>query len=168
MPTQAAMRIRRLALDAPTIGRLYAKAHEQRHVAPFGIGHDPNILAKVLLEPDTMVYELGEFGGVLIVTDVPGKEDSGEERVARPHVLVWDTSCYRMADEIRAFAAQWMRERRVHRLLAEITATNDRALAFVGKVGFNRVGVFRKRQGWDGEPTDSVIFDALYSDLVER
>jgi hypothetical protein len=164
MPT-----IRPLAIDPPTIGRIYAKAREHRHTAPFGMGHDPEIAARILTEPGTVVYELGEFGGILIVTDVPEAEEAGEERVARPHILIWDAACYRMADEIRAFAAQWMQERRVHRLVAEISAKNATALAFVERFGFNRVGVFRHRvQAWDGKTTDSVIFDALRSDLTER
>jgi hypothetical protein len=160
MPT-----IRPLVIDPPTIGRIYAKAREHPNTAPFGIGQDPDLLAGVLLKSDTEVYEIGDFGGVVIVTDIPGAEDGGEERVARPHIMIWDRSCYHIED-VRGFAVDFMARHRLHRLIAEVPASNERAIRFLEKLGANRVGVFRdRRYGWNGAALDSILYDTLTKDV---
>lgn len=168
MPTESTIAMRRLNLDPQTIGRVYAQASRHPETAPLGIGRDPNLLVEVLFQPDTEAFVLGDFGGLLFATDVAQEEDDpAVERIARPHVLIWDRACYRKADEVRGLAAWFMRERRLHRLVSEVQAGNEMSVAFNERVGFHRIGVFRDRKLRDGSVADCVVFDALLRDLED-
>jgi RimJ/RimL family protein N-acetyltransferase len=130
------------------------------------MGHDPEIAARILTEPGTVVYELGDFGGIIIVTDLPSDDQEDGERIARPHIFIWDKACFGQTDALRAWALEMMRKLNIYRLVSEVPVTNRLALAFDGRMGFNRIGVLRDRRFKpDTAPVNCVLFDALQRDL---
>lgn len=143
---------------------------QRRHLFAFDFGTNAPDLVEVFTAEDTVVYEVGSWGGVVYFTDiVPG--NSGErwrtEPIARYHVLIWDRGCLGKSYEATELCLDFMGRLNVHRLLAEVPSWNTMALYAAKRTGFKMIGKLRHRYLRAGEWHNSYVLDALPADLIK-
>ena len=150
------------------IGKLWLKVYALREQLPWGLGRDMGEFVDMMISPTLCCYEVGDFQGVVMFTNI--KEAEGlvdDEPSACCHLLVWDTIyLYRNTKMFRELLCDFFKRYDVHRVYGEIPASM-RLNRFLGKgIGFNVVGVFRKKiPRGEGVWEDSTLVDILREDL---
>ena len=151
------------------VGELWAKFWERRHKFPAGDGDSLPLFLEMIYDPGTIIFELGEFGGVVIITQVPQETRQHHERIAIPHFVIWDRQLFRVVvPELRKRLPWFMRAYRLDRLLAESPVELRGIHRILEAIGFRKIGLFRQRKRqMDGKGIDMYLYDLLASDLED-
>lgn len=140
----------------------------RRHFA-FGFGLDAVAFVELLMADDTVVYELGQLGGVIYFTQVLTPEAAGtsQEPVARVHVCIWERTLLGRAELATSVGLHFMRATGVRRLFAEVPVFNRLAISYAQRAGMKVVGALHQRARVTGTNryVDSIVLNALVSDL---
>jgi RimJ/RimL family protein N-acetyltransferase len=146
--------------------RMWKEFKRRSHQYPNGLALDVTRFVGLMTEENTEVYEVGDFAGVVYFTGVVGKDEAElEEPRASSHILIWDKGYYGRADLVRRVVRYAMSKHGLSRVVSEIPAFNRMAIKMAERVGFQHVGVLRRRYKVADAWENSVVMDALASDL---
>ncbi len=147
------------------IGALYGKFHQNKEHFPDSL-LDLSTFIEIMTAGDSVLYEVGDFAGVVYFTDVCTPEDVPMgDAIAQTHIFLWDKDYLGKSVILRKLGLDFMARFGIHRLFAEIPPENVMATRLAELVGFKRVGVLRERERHGDKMVDSQLFDALQSDL---
>lgn len=150
------------------VSALWRKFYERRHLYPNGLAINVPEFVALVTAPDTVIYEVGDFGGVIWFSGItPQQETSpiGEARCAG-HVMIWDEAWLGRPDIGRAVCGKVMVDWGLARIISDIPETNHMAVSYGKQVGFNLIGKFRRRFNVKGKWIDSIIMDLIPQDLL--
>lgn len=152
------------------VSALWRKFYERRQFYPGGLAINVPEFVALVTAPDTIIYEVGEFGGVIWFTGITTPDEVGpigEPRCAG-HVMIWDHQWLGRPELGRAVCGKVMHDFGLARIISDIPETNEYAIAYGKAVGFNVIGRFRRRFNVKGKWIDSVIMDLIPADLRDR
>jgi len=160
------VRIRPYDLTPQSMLALWMKLRERQRQLIAGDGDPENVLnfAEYMTADSTAVFEVGDFGGVVIFTDI-GNHNG--EVTAHPHIFIWGRECFGKWRELREFAIRFMSEFGVYRLIAESPTSAGLEHRLVERIGFTRIGIIRGRRCVNGKVLDFYLYDFLPSDSEE-
>lgn len=112
---------------------------------------DPLEAGKYFLDLYDLVFEVGDFGGAILVSRL----EIG--RFAELSILLWDRRVMRQIDAGKEFIRWLMFTFRLNRITAHLTPTNSLAMRFDKKLGFIEEGRVRDVIVRHGKLTDVII-----------
>jgi hypothetical protein len=119
---------------------------------------DKNQFVGIFLRPDTIAYEVGDYGIIYFTDVLPPVNACG-------HILFWDRSFKDRSNVGKYIARKVFNEFGVHRITSIIPVFNRAAVLFAKKIGFKVEGVNREVVFSLGKWHDTVMLSLLERDL---
>lgn len=147
------------------VADLWKRFYRAKHGFAYALRVDEFVA--LMTAQDTAIGIIGDYGGVVLLTDIVARDDQSTmiEPRASVHALYWDKSVMGKPEMATGLCLEAVRRWGLHRLIAEIPVNNSLASSYAVKVGFKPIGRLRKRLFVKGRWMHAMVYDALTEDL---